>query len=256
MILSELITLVRAQLEGETAALYSDANIISWINDAERDIAAKTRCLRGYIDSSITAGSRGIELLTGTTADDAFYKVHYVECISSILVPCDAIPNYITWHDSTDIVWHDDTDMIWYDTVDVVTRKLKANEALMQITPSQLYHLPHRAETYPQYWYQWGNTLCIEPIADKTYNLRIYVSGSPTEEMAIDGDSPQIPILFQQAIVPYATMMGRLKSRQYADANVFYAEYTEYLKTTMANYIDKYPITLPEMQLPDKMVRK
>jgi hypothetical protein len=51
-------------------------------------------------------------------------------------------------------------------------------QSLEKIDPLKLGHYKSNG-TVPQYWYEYGNTIGIEPIPDATYNLRLYVADSP-----------------------------------------------------------------------------
>jgi hypothetical protein len=262
MTLSEIKELVRAQLEEESAALYSDANIIAWANDAERDIAAKTKCIREFLALATVANTREINLLTGLSTATSFYKVHYVEIYLSGTVPISPPIQYdILWYDGeiatpTDISWYDTTDVLWVDNLDAVSTKVKPPETLIQTTPDHMYHTPNRAQTYPQYWFQWGNYIYLDPVPDDAYTLRAYVSRSPNDQMAVDADEPEIPLEFQQAIIPYVVMIGKLKARKFGDAGVKYGEYIGFLQNNMSQYITMHPITLPEIRLQDSVVIK
>jgi len=49
---------------------------------------------------------------------------------------------------------------------------------LKKIDPLKTGHYPLNG-TAPQYWYEFGSTIGIEPIPDATYNLRLYVADIP-----------------------------------------------------------------------------
>jgi len=49
---------------------------------------------------------------------------------------------------------------------------------LPKISPLQVGHKPLDGPT-PQYWYEFGSTIAIEPLPDAIYNLRLYVADIP-----------------------------------------------------------------------------
>lgn len=54
------------------------------------------------------------------------------------------------------------------------------SQMLQQITPLQTGHFPMNG-TAPQYWYEFGEQIGIDPKPDATYNLRLYVTDIPKQ---------------------------------------------------------------------------
>ena len=52
------------------------------------------------------------------------------------------------------------------------------SQMLIKIDPLRLGHYPVNGTT-PQYWYEFGSTIGIEPLPDAVYNLRLYVADLP-----------------------------------------------------------------------------
>jgi hypothetical protein len=50
---------------------------------------------------------------------------------------------------------------------------------LPKIDPLRLGHYPVGEGTYPQYWYEFGSNIGVEPLPDAIYNLRLYVADTP-----------------------------------------------------------------------------
>jgi hypothetical protein len=69
--------------------------------------------------------------------------------------------------------------------------------------------------------------------------------------MALDTDEPQIPYEFQEAIVPYVTIMGLLKAKKYSDAAMKYSEYIIILQNLLDKYIRRIPARMTDIRLPD-----
>ena len=73
--ISDIKTLVRYTLQEPTASLWSDTELYRHINDAERDIAAKTGCYESVVLTSTTSGSREVPFVG--------YRVRYAEYVPS-----------------------------------------------------------------------------------------------------------------------------------------------------------------------------
>lgn len=54
---STLTTRIRYYLNESTASFWSDAEILAWINDGQRDIVARTHCLEGKENETIITGT-------------------------------------------------------------------------------------------------------------------------------------------------------------------------------------------------------
>jgi hypothetical protein len=202
MTLLELKTNSRAALDEATAALFTDVDILGWINEAERDIAAKTGCLEAVVTTLKTTNGSRLVAFTGNLVNDVEY----------------------------------------------------AGGSLVHITPSRMGRIPLRGITTPQYWFQWGSYIVIEPKPDAAYDLVVYVSQSPSTEMSTNAHVPEIPLEFQEAIVPYVTMMGKLKAKKYADAAAKYGEYIIILQSLVDTYMRRIPAGLMDIRLPDATV--
>ena len=72
---ADILSKVRTELNETAAGLWTDAELEGWINDGQRDIAAKTLCIDNVAQATTTANSRVVPW-SGT-------KVKYVEYIPS-----------------------------------------------------------------------------------------------------------------------------------------------------------------------------
>lgn len=244
MTFGELKALIRAELDEATASLYTDANIASWITAAELDIAAKTGCIESVLPLTTTAGSR-LVAFTGN-------KVNFVESIISGSTTV-LVGGENQWVDTSDAFWHNTNLATWYNDQHqlVVSFPPYSN---MRITPHHLGHISKRDEIVPQYWFQWGQNIVIEPLPTDTYNLNVYVSSSPTSVFTsgtADSTTPEIPVEFQDAIIPYSVCMGKIKARRYEDAAYKYAEYISLVQRLIDNFIRRTSARFTDIRLPD-----
>jgi hypothetical protein len=241
MTLLELRTLCRANLDEASAEFYSDALLTFWINSAERDIAAKTGCIESIQALSTTNGSR----LVAFTGD----KVTDIELYTSGTYSF--IPGTgVQWQDTADTAWQDLSSVAWEDTVKTLYVPYPA-VGNVRVTPHNLGHISLRGETSPQYWFQWGNYIVIEPTPDAIYVLNAYTTQSPYRDMVADAEEPEIPYEFQDAIPLYVTYMGKLRARKYGDATAKYGEYIYTLQTLVDKYIHRTPARMKDIRVPD-----
>ena len=242
----ELITASRALLDESTAALFSDAEVLIWINAGERDIAYKTGCLESISSLTTTASVRYVAF-TGI-------KVNAVELVESGSTTT-LVSGDVNWEDTSDTVWKDTSDVVWKDYERRVTIPY-APQSTLRITPHHFGHIPLRGQTKPMYWVQWGNYVLIEPIPDAAYTLNAYLSIYPTDQMSSNSDVPQIPYEFHEAIVPFVAMMGKLKSQLYTEAALKYAEYTILLQELIDKHIRRIPARTTDIRVPDEVRTK
>jgi hypothetical protein len=241
MTLLELLNNSRYGISEFSSVLITDTNLKSWINSAERDIAAKTGCIESIQPLTTTSGTR----LVAFTGD----KVNAIEFLIGgvyMFLP----GGEVNWQDTDDVVWQDTNDAVWIETINNLWVAYPPVSS-MHITPHNLGHIPLRGVTSPQYWFQWNNYIVIEPVPDDVYNMNAYVSISPTNEMTSNTNEPQIPKEFQEAIVPYTIMMGALKAKRFNDAAIKYNEYISILQLLIDKYIRRKPSRLSDVRLPD-----
>ena len=93
----------------------------------------------------------------------------------------------------------------------------------------------------PQYWFQWGEFLVVEPLPDvATYDLNIYASCYPAAVLTADADLPSsVPPEFHEVIAVFATSYASLKLRRWGDAALYYNMYIENIQMRKFEYIDK-----------------
>lgn len=248
MTASDIITLARQGLDEVSNAhgLFSDANLLMWANMAERDIAAKTGCLEAVETTTTSIGAR----LIAISGD----KVNDVELV------VDGVGRSLS---GAEIIWKDTEDDYLKYLNDVVYDYTEYSISVpyppwlpLRITPHHLGHINLRGSTLPQYWFQWGSYVVIEPVASAVHTLNIYVSKSPSDQMTGGGSTPQIPIEFQEAIIPYVVMCGKMRQRYFNDAAIKYAEYLSTLQYLINKYKRRSPSRTVDIRLPDLVKKK
>jgi len=120
------------------------------------------------------------------------------------------------------------------DTVIVTSR-----EGALKIFPTTLGYISIRGDM-PQYWYQWGNYVVIEPVPDNAYMLTLFVSDYPTTELTATTDYPDdLPDEFQPCIVDFACYVLSLRMKKWKKAIRYYNLYIRNLKNRRQDYIDR-----------------
>lgn len=124
---------------------------------------------------------------------------------------------------------------------------------LIRIRPNQLGRIPYNGAT-PQFYFQWGNQVIIDPIPATTYNLNLYIADYPEYEMSSDTDEPQVPKRFHELIILHAVYRALMKDRKFATAGAIYQAYSSELQLARAQVIERYPDLKDDYKIPDRVV--
>ena len=246
MTLLEIITLSRNQVDEATAALFTTADVLVWVNAAQRDIAAKSGCIEAVTVHSTVANSRFVTLTSG----DKVNHVEYVDDAGTILAM-----------GGSEIIFKDVEDDYLKFINDGIYSYNAYNISVpypdylpTRITPHHLGHVTLRDSNAPQYWFQWGNSIVIEPTPTAIYTLNVYTSGYPLTVLATDSEVPEIPTEFHDLIPLYVVMMCKLKQKYFQDAAMKYAEYIANLQLAINKYSRKSALRMSDIRLPDSKV--
>jgi hypothetical protein len=241
MSLQTIRTLVRSLLDESTAAQFTDVQLNSWINAAERHIAVLSGCYETIQPLTTTPGDRKV-----TFVGD---RVNYVEFLiggTYIFIPGGSTQ----WQDTDDTIWQDTNDVIWQNYTHAI---LISNPPVgpLRYSPHNLGHMSYDETSAPQFWFQWGNYIVVDPKPATTYNLNAYVSRSDFDVMTTDGASPTIPAEFVSAIIPYVLYRAKIKARKYREAAQSYAEYIVFLQSLIDKYRIRRPAKNSDIRMPD-----
>jgi cation transport regulator ChaB len=114
-----------------------------------------------------------------------------------------------------------------------------SRKGLGKITPRMVGHLPLTGDG-PQFWFPWGNKVCVEPIPAQVYNLIAYVAIHPLQVMSADTDEPEIPPAFIPLTIWYAHIRGLMRDRKFATAGRYYQIYMDSVIRAAENTIKKH----------------
>jgi hypothetical protein len=129
---------------------------------------------------------------------------------------------------------------------------LGSSLGMIGIVPQALGHI--KIDTYtPQFWFQWGNYLIIEPLPDVgTYGLNIYAACYPDSVMTSDSDLPvYLPVAFHESIYSYALAYSCLKLKRWQEATTFYMRYITNLQRKKDEFAIRRPDVRAMMDIPN-----
>ena len=119
-----------------------------------------------------------------------------------------------------------------------------------KIVPRYLGHLTLSGLT-PQYWFQWGYQLGIEPIPNDSYSLNVYVAKLPDVKMSDTTDEPEVPKEFQHLVVRYAFYKALMRDRLFGQAGTVYQQYINDMTKIRMDVLNKYAAVRRDLTLPD-----
>ncbi len=113
---------------------------------------------------------------------------------------------------------------------------------LRKILPVQVNHVKFDGAE-PQYWYEFGSNIGIEPLPAATYAnaLKLYIEDFPTAEMSVDTEIPQIPPAFQPLIIYKALQQAFIQDNKMDVAKMLYTIYRNELAYLMQDQLQNVP---------------
>ena len=123
---------------------------------------------------------------------------------------------------------------------------------MMRVVPQTIGHMKIDGST-PQYWYQWGDYLYVEPVPDvATYDLEVYASCYPAAVLSGDSDTPtNLPSEFHESVYLFAVAFAAFKLKRWGDAANAYNRYIIDIQRKRNEYVTKYPDGRFAHELPD-----
>ncbi len=114
-LVSELATSVKRQFGDESGVQITDADIIRWVNDGQREINLKNRVVKAKATTDVVAGKADYSLPTQDAS--IIESIHY-DGVPLTATPYAEVENYITSFKSGD---SSGTPEIWYEWASVIT---------------------------------------------------------------------------------------------------------------------------------------
>lgn len=130
----------------------------------------------------------------------------------------------------------------------------QGGEGMLCALPQTVGHLAINTSV-PQYWFQWGQNLVVEPLPDAaTYDLAIYASCVPTPALSTGTDTlDDLPVEFHECVYLFALAFAALKLKRWADAAKAYNRYIMDVQRKRAEFISKYAEGRFTHELPDNV---
>ena len=214
--LSGIRNLVRSDLNETSTTMLSDAELNTMINDGYKDVANKGLCYE--VKASVPNVTALVKIISFAeiTALNFGIKITKVEYKSG----------------TTD-----------------------GGTGMMAILPQAVGHIPINGNS-PQYWFQWGEHLVIEPLPDiATYDLYVYMSFTPLAIISSESGTPVLlPIEFHECVYLFTLAFAALKLRRWGDAAMAYNKYIMSVQQKRAEYITRYPDYRSSHELPDNVI--
>ncbi len=99
-------------------------------------------------------------------------------------------------------------------------------KALRKLLPNQIGRMPLlTGAAVPQWWFESGPYVGIDPKPDGTYTLALYVCDYPAADMTRNGDVPEIPPAFRPLTILYTLWRALTKDKKFQAAQQLYAIY-------------------------------
>jgi len=211
--------LIRSDLNESSTSLLSDTELNSLVNDGYKDVAVKGLCYELEVTFSNILAEKIIPLVFGT---NRIIRVNYVEYKSG----------------TTDGGWG----------------MLAMLPQATGHTPAAFVNATNQTGT-PQYWFQWGDYLKIDPIPDvTTYDLKVFASSYPTPALSADADlCADLPVEFHECVYLFALAFAALKLKRWGDAANAYNRYIMEVQRKRNEYVMKYPDGRFPHELPDNV---
>lgn len=132
----------------------------------------------------------------------------------------------------------------------------EGGKGMMCVLPQAVGHIPINTNA-PQYWYQWGEYLVLEPLPDAaTYDLSVYASCYPSAVLvATSADLPasDLPVEFHEDVYYFTLAFAALKLKRWADAATAYNRYIADIQIKRMQYITKQVDIRMTHELPESV---
>jgi hypothetical protein len=216
---SNIESLVRSALNEPSTVIFTSADILRMINDAQLHCATRAFCIE---KSTLLVTTPGSYLVRAPGA-----IVNYVELVGSA--------SYGFYDD----IFTDD-EVTWHRTQ---TATNTSSFGLQQIIAENFGHKTVIPGDYtPQKWVNWGAYIIIDPVPDDGYILKTFYSDYPAELLNTT-DVLEVPKEFQPAIIDFVLMLMCMKLKRWAEVGGHYNKYITTLQKATATFIEQSPDT-------------
>lgn len=140
--------------------------------------------------------------------------------------------------------------------VEYKTGATEGGKGMICTLPQVVGYVPINTNA-PQYWFQWGPYLIVEPLPDAaTYDLAVYAACYPSAVLvATSADLPasNLPVEFHECVYLFTLAFAALKLKRWADAANAYNKYIADVQRKRMEYVMKYPDGRISHEIPDSV---
>jgi hypothetical protein len=119
--------------------------------------------------------------------------------------------------------------------------------ALMRITPQQAGHVPCDG-MYPQYWFEYGGQLNIEPISSRSCPLLLYTTAPPAT-IALATEIPDIPYPFRGLLPFYAAARAFNEDNKLSQSQYMMSIFLNDVRYLAATILPNVPTGMNEVRV-------
>lgn len=227
---------VQSELNDTSGVILLSADIDRVLNDGYRDVAVKSKCIEKMVMK------RTIENSNFVSAPGMV--VSYISLVGY---------DELIFENTTDIEWEDISAIEWQV---VYTTGTPPNRTLIKMTPAMIGHVGLDG-VIPQFWFQWGDQIFIEPLPEDVYVLKVYYADYPEsiytgDALQCDGDIPfDLPEEFRQSVPEYALYVLSAKLKRWNQVAYYYNTYIRNLVGRKELYTAQHPDTRFGHELPN-----
>ncbi len=213
---TEMITIVRYYLDETTAAFWTDAEILEWINKAIRNIANLTHCIDAIENITLVNGTLFYDVSTEyITIKSAIY---YYETTGSLE------------QENGDGLLQENGDNILITNIDFKGLDIGSKENINRVIDVD----------EPVKWFVWRDRACIYPLTGAAANgklVKLFMAARPYTITA--GANIPTPAIYDAAIAWYATSQALEKSDQKTKGDAFLQLYYDAISKYRVDIADK-----------------
>lgn len=222
--------IIRTELNEYATTRISAAEVLAALNDAQLQVATRSLCIEKEI-LEVTVSGRN-------TVKSYGIRTNFVELIS--------LDSAVVF--TSDDVTFEDDDVEWNTIAAAADLKI----GMQCILPTNIGSVPFNNKTYPEYWFNWGEYLVIEPVPDARYILKLYYSDYPAK-LTDDASVLEVPKEFHQCVIDYTLYLLSIKLQRWTSVAIYYNKYITSLQMATVVYVRKFSDARASREIPKQI---
>ncbi len=217
---ANIIVRARYLLNEETASFWTDAEMLTWVNDGIEDIAARTNCIETTEVDALVAGTLLYDIET-----------EYLKILHAVY----RLPT-VTF----DLLQENGDALLQENDDNILIAQATANgyKGLYRGSYQNVGHEENVSE--PIYWFVWKDQVGYYPVTNSSSagnTVTVYIVARPYE-IPSDANIP-LPAIYDDPLVVYVAAQGFLKDGMLGFGQAFMAEYQQLLDRFRIDYMDR-----------------